>query len=371
VPAKSLLWQQHNSKSMVIPSDPRNTLTPELKARLLAFLKTQSFSLEEQAGDATDNDAARMLLEQVQSDVQVLADRASALEAQSILVAVQSLDFLAQGMAWMCSISAYALYGGLVWWILPDVESCVASQMALLLPTTPTHVSTILPVLVSWIFRLTILALPFLYNRRTHGSLHRRFEVFAVAFLMIARVRLCRWREKDFGSKDSDTDDDDKKVTRLGESLSSEALWEIHYEVSARFLYCRIRRLRGLWTKTAQYLSSRADFMPRGYVRELSCLQDEAPATPWDQVVGTLPAAIRQQLTEIDETPLASASIGQVHTARSIKTGEKVVIKVHHPHARTLLLDNFVSLAIILRVVAWMEPDYEFLEILMRLKRKI
>lgn len=47
------------------------------------------------------------------------------------------------------------------------------------------------------------------------------------------------------------------------------------------------------------------------------------------------------------------------------KTNEKVVIKCQHPHALTLLSDDFVSLRIIARIVSILEPEYKFFEILM------
>jgi ubiquinone biosynthesis protein len=112
-------------------------------------------------------------------------------------------------------------------------------------------------------------------------------------------------------------------------------------------------------------MSSRADFVPAAYIRELSKFQDQTEATPWNEVERMLPARLLKELTDIEKTPLASASIGQVHTARLKSTNQKVVIKVQHPHARTLLTDDFRSLKIICRIIAWMEPDYSFMEILM------
>ena len=129
------------------------------------------------------------------------------------------------------------------------------------------------------------------------------------------------------------------------QNITEDDIWEANYEVSARFLYVSILRLQGLWTKSAQFLSSRADFMPAAYVRELSRLQDSAKATPWDQVV--IPPWITSSLTQLNTTPLASASIGQVHTASwTNNDGQSVhvVVEVQHPHARPLLTDDFRSL---------------------------
>jgi predicted unusual protein kinase regulating ubiquinone biosynthesis (AarF/ABC1/UbiB family) len=195
--------------------------------------------------------------------------------------------------------------------------------------------------------------------------MRRRFHVFACAFIVIARVKLCRWREEAFMTKDDDSTCA-TVVPNFGECLTEANIWDANYEISARFLLLSIRRVKGLWTKTAQYMSSRADFMPVPYVRELSKLQDEAPATPWNEIKSLLSERVRKELTGIEETPLASASIGQVHVAYLKKTGEKVVVKVQHPHARTLMTDDFWSLKVIARICSWLEPEYEFIEVLMR-----
>ena len=151
------------------------------------------------------------------------------------------------------------------------------------------------------------------------------------------------------------------------QNITEDDIWEANYDVSARFLYVSILRLQGLWTKSAQFLSSRADFMPAAYVRELSRLQDSAKATPWDQVV--IPPWITSSLTQLNTTPLASASIGQVHTASwTNNDGQSVhvVVKVQHPHARPLLTDDFRSLHMLCRIVRWLEPEYGFMEVLIR-----
>lgn len=74
----------------------------------------------------------------------------------------------------------------------------------------------------------------------------------------------------------------------------------------------------------------------------------------------------RDALRDIEEEPIASASMGQVHIAYLKKTGEKVVIKVQHPHASTLLTDDFRTLLILARVLTWTEPEYGFFELLMK-----
>ena len=110
--------------------------------------------------------------------------------------------------------------------------------------------------------------------------------------------------------------------------------------------------------------------MPVSYVRELGKLQDAAPATPWPEARSMLAAAgILDDLAHVEEEPLASASIGQVHraTLRGGKGGDKnVVVKVQHPHAFTLLTDDFRSLNVMAWVVGMLEPEYKFIGVLLR-----
>lgn len=92
--------------------------------------------------------------------------------------------------------------------------------------------------------------------------------------------------------------------------------------------------------KLGQLLSSRSDLLPPEYVRELSKLQDQVSPLPFlvikNSVERELNASLAELFSSFTETPLASASIGQVHTA-VLKTGENVVVKVQRPGIDTLI----------------------------------
>ena len=83
--------------------------------------------------------------------------------------------------------------------------------------------------------------------------------------------------------------------------------------------------------KLGQLLSTRPDVVGLRLVEELQHLQADVPADPSDIVRATVEAELGQPIADLfdvfDDTPLASASIGQVHRAR-IKSGEEVVVKV-------------------------------------------
>lgn len=91
------------------------------------------------------------------------------------------------------------------------------------------------------------------------------------------------------------------------------------------------------YIKLGQLLSTRPDLMPPAYLASLSRLQDDVEPFPFDQVRAIveeeLGADLRTLFTRFDETPMAAASIGQVHRATT-RTGREVVVKVQRPGIR-------------------------------------
>jgi len=322
-------------------------------------------------------------VERLEADVQRLAEKCASLESQNILVAVQQLDLIAQYVPVGLSFSVLYGYWKFMGWVLPLIAMNYLPNCLEYFVETGKVDESYVPIILQFVqtnvwamkcLQVILLSIPYLYNRWTYGSMHRRFQVFVIFFIILIRIRMCRWREKMFLQEDtpatknniqnnSNNNAPGTTIPRYGEACTNDGIWEANYEISARFLYLSILRLRGLWTKTAQYLSSRSDFVPVSYIRELSKLQDQAPATPWDQVERLLSKKLLKQLTGFEKEPIASASIGQVHVA---KLGDrKVVVKVQHPHARTLMTDDFRSLKILTRIIGWLEPEYVFIEILM------
>lgn len=117
---------------------------------------------------------------------------------------------------------------------------------------------------------------------------------------------------------------------------------------AARRLREACERLGVIFVKLGQLLGVRADFLPPPYVAELSRLQDDVTPVDFRYARAALEREFGMPLTlafdAFDETPLATASIGQVHRARY--AGRDVVVKFLRPDTRE-------RLALDLRLLRW------------------
>jgi len=94
------------------------------------------------------------------------------------------------------------------------------------------------------------------------------------------------------------------------------------------------------FVKLGQVLSVRPDLVPAELMIELQKLQDQVPPAPWDEVQTLLEeelhAPLQDRFATFDETPIASASIAQVHLA-TLADGERVAVKVQRPGIADIL----------------------------------
>jgi len=128
----------------------------------------------------------------------------------------------------------------------------------------------------------------------------------------------------------------------------------------ARAVLSVAQDLRGWWVKVGQYMSTRGDVMPSEWVQELRVLQDSNPTDSSGAVEVTieqeLGAPIAELFSSFSSTPLASASIAQVHRATLRATGQQVVVKVQHRNIDAIMKQDLVNLSAIVRWIAYYEP---------------
>lgn len=125
----------------------------------------------------------------------------------------------------------------------------------------------------------------------------------------------------------------ERMVQSLPEAEQDKAFEELHEKYAPQIKQL-ILMLRGFYIKVGQMGATRADFVPQQFIDELETLQDKVPAEDFAHVRETVEKSLGRKLEEvfawIDEQPLGSASIGQVHRAR-LHDGREVVVKVKYP----------------------------------------
>lgn len=120
-----------------------------------------------------------------------------------------------------------------------------------------------------------------------------------------------------------------------------------------------LQELGPIFVKFGQILSTRRDLVPPDVAEELTHLQDRV--APFDGVharalvEATLGRSIAEAYTNFDTTPLASASIAQVHAA-TLHDGREVVVKVLRPNIATLIAADVALLKNVAAIVERAHP---------------
>lgn len=124
----------------------------------------------------------------------------------------------------------------------------------------------------------------------------------------------------------------------------------------------RLRRafeeLGPVFIKFGQMLSTRRDLLPTNIADELAKLQDQVPPFSSDEAVAIVEAELGKPVDELfdrfDRQPLASASVAQVHSARTKgaqNADREVVVKVIRPGIERIIAKDMALLAFIARLL--------------------
>lgn len=139
-----------------------------------------------------------------------------------------------------------------------------------------------------------------------------------------------------------------RSVARMGETAIVAAKAGIKFATEqpnqAQLMRETFEELGSTYVKLGQFIASTPSLFPREYVEEFQKCLDQTPALPFSYIQQVLAEEFAGQdlndiFQSIEEKPLASASIAQVHAA-VLKTGEDVVIKVQKPNVETILFTD-------------------------------
>src|SRR4029079_6868978 len=138
-----------------------------------------------------------------------------------------------------------------------------------------------------------------------------------------------------------------------------------------------LEKLGPTFIKLGQLLSTRADLLPGPYLDALERLQDHIEPFPYEDVErivsGELGVRMSKAFSDFDPTPLAAASLSQVHRA-TMRDGRAVVVKVPRPDIRDLIVGDLEALG---EIASFLDQHtelgrrYEFDNMLVQLRKSL
>ena len=134
------------------------------------------------------------------------------------------------------------------------------------------------------------------------------------------------------------------------------------FQKNARRILDTFISLGPVYIKLGQWLSSRADILPQPYLEELAKLQDDVPATPFEQVKPIIEkdlGPINEKFDKIDPNCISGASIGQVY--RGSISSQQIVIKVKRPGIEKIVAKDIKVLKKILPLaLRFVDPNLRY-----------
>lgn len=119
--------------------------------------------------------------------------------------------------------------------------------------------------------------------------------------------------------------------------------------------------------KLGQVLAMRRDLLPDAYINELELLLNQLPALGFEVVRATVEAELGAPLSELfsafSETPLAAATIAQVHEA-TLRDGRHVVVKVQRPGLEKIISTDIAALTYLVELGESLFPRLRSLDLL-------
>ncbi|KAF6147058.1 hypothetical protein GIB67_036777 [Kingdonia uniflora] len=138
---------------------------------------------------------------------------------------------------------------------------------------------------------------------------------------------------------------------------------EVHMR-SARRLEELCFRNGGIYIKLGQHIGQLEYLVPEEYVRTMrASMLNKCPVSSYDQVcevikkeLGGMPDEV---FDEFNPVPVASASLAQVHAART-HDGKKVAVKVQHTHMTDTAAADYATVEFLVNTLNWVFPTFDY-----------
>nr|CAD7264314.1 unnamed protein product [Timema shepardi] len=131
---------------------------------------------------------------------------------------------------------------------------------------------------------------------------------------------------------------------------------------------------RGVYIKVGQHIGALDYLLPKEYVETMKVLHSHAPCSKLEEIKRVLREDLKQDPMDIfldfDPEPLGTASLAQVHKA-TLKDGTVVAVKVQHPYVRGNSLVDMKTMEVLVKLVAWAFPDFQFQWLAEETKRNV
>ncbi len=110
-----------------------------------------------------------------------------------------------------------------------------------------------------------------------------------------------------------------------------------------------LEELGPTFVKLGQILSTRPDVLPEPLIKELRLLRDKVRPVPWEEMnrvlIEEISGPVDRLFFDIQESPVASGSLAQVHRAKRCDNGQTVALKIQRPGIRREIEADFVFIS--------------------------
>ena len=173
-----------------------------------------------------------------------------------------------------------------------------------------------------------------------------------------------------FGGRSAGSDDFElttaSRLARIGEMVKIVRRYDIFHGLTPEGLRRMLEELGPTFVKAGQILSMRSEILPESFTRELGKLRTSVEPMSRETVIEALRAEYETPIEEIfdaiDDRPLGSASVAQVHKARLV-SGELVAVKIQRPHVKEIMAQDISIIRSLARYASRFMGEDQFIDL--------